>query len=78
MPEHSAVPYGHGVYVRHKYLPFSLFSKLVFAAYCGPGEHFHWHTARELIVKCDVTEGFPVLAHAGQIMVTHIDDDTND
>src|SRR3546814_4026850 len=36
LPEGSVRPYSQGVFVRHRYIPLWVTSKLVFAGYCKP------------------------------------------
>ena len=55
--EGSALPYGQGVFVRHRYVPLWATSKLIFAAYCKPEMALAWPTSDHLVVRCVVEEG---------------------
>ena len=72
LPEASELPYGQGVFVRHRYIPLWATSQLVFAAYCEPKMALAWPTSDHLTIRCVVEEGrvmqFP--APSG-IAVTH-------
>lgn len=67
-------PYGSGVYVRRRLMPWPM-STLVFAAYCRhPDPRVEWRSARELVVHCEVAEETPVVLQApGGIEVIHAD-----
>ncbi len=56
LPEGSELPYGHGVFVRHRYLPLWAASNLVFAAYCKPDVSLAWPAAQQLSVGCAIFE----------------------
>jgi hypothetical protein len=72
LPEGSELPYGQGVFVRHRYVPLWATSKLVFAAYCKPEMALAWPTSDHLAISCVVAEGqvtqFPT---PSGITVTH-------
>lgn len=72
LDEGSAAPYGQGVFLRNRYLPLWATSKLVFAAYCKPGEKLHWRDTSNLMVECVVAEGAPkVFSTPNSILITH-------
>ena len=73
LPEGSVVPYGQGVQVRYRFLPFWSTSTLVFAGYCKPGMRLHWRSGNELDVECIVAEGTPKMLPAPKgVVVTHV------
>ena len=72
LPEGSELPYGQGVFLRHRYLPLWAASTMVFAAYCKPDIRLGWPTTKRLTVGCSVAEGTVVLfPPPGDITVVH-------
>lgn len=69
LSEGDLVPYGQGVFVRHPRIPLWSTSTLVFAGYCRPEIRLQWYSARELNVKCTVSEGTPKLLSAPDDLV---------
>lgn len=60
LPDSSELPYGHGIFVRHRRLPLWTTSRLVFAAYCKPGASAQWLAGSQLTVHCTVAQGQPL------------------
>src|SRR3546814_12820871 len=52
LPEGSVRPYSQGVFVRHRYIPLWVTSKLVFAGYYKPGEHLVRSEERRVGNEC--------------------------
>ena len=72
MPETSEKPYGHGVYVRYRFVPAWVKSTDVFAGYCGQNEHLNWLPENRLVVHCHTPEDMPILkAPPAGISVDH-------
>ena len=57
LPEVGVLPYGRVVFVRLRFVPLWATSKMVFAAYCKPGEQLTWRSSNQLEVGCIVSEG---------------------
>ncbi|UXH76138.1 hypothetical protein [Roseateles amylovorans] len=72
LTESSQLPYGQGVFVRHRFVPLWLNASLVFAGYCETRPSVEWKEAGQLIVNCKVREGQPArMFQTGGVAVTH-------
>jgi hypothetical protein len=72
LPEDSVLPYGQGVFVKHRSIPFWFLSRLAFAGYCGPKMSIRWRGDNDLLVECTTDEALKQVSNPDEVMVTHV------